>query len=360
MKLMTAIILATIVLACGVAQAEIRTLKWDSGEAESLEYQQELAHFIMFYKQADWDKTFTRELQVYGQRYGEVAEHLISVVLMANQSDRFGHWEEKPDSMIIVSTVQFPMSSVPAEPGWFTIPLELVDLPEYLWVGIFSRSSEDFGVRIGKTASTNKPSYSSSTKPGNSNNEDTAWLKSWEEGGNWMIRMTVSPSPSEVAPITSAELAGASFEVADDGEAEGFTVFQKGGPCVHITNNKSKLVKRVYVYAQVDGDWYNTQRKASVFLLDKDRRIIDREQLPYTRFSNEPSWNYVSFGGSKVPKDYYVLIEPFSRPSMGLEIGHDLSGSNQGSEFGTVGAIYDWPLEIPQETTNWMIRVEYE
>lgn len=360
MKTTFAIIVAAIWLALGVAQAEMRTLKWDSGEAESMEYNEELAHFIMFFKQADWDKTFARELHVYGQRYGEVGEHLISVVLMANQSERFGTWEEKPDSLIIVSSVQVPMSSAPEEPGWFSIPLELVDLPEHFYIGIFSRSTEDFGVKIGKTATTNKPSYSCSSKPGNTDKDETAWFRSWEEGGNWMMRIEVSPTPTEVKAITSAELEGGFFKGFDDGEAEGFSVFQKGGPYIHVINKKQKRVKRVYVYAQVDGDWYNTERKASVFLLDKERRIIDREQLPYTRFSNQPSWNYVSFGGSKVPKDYYVLIEPFSRPGMGLEIGYDLSSENYGSDFGTVGVIYDWPLEIAKETTNWMIRVEYE
>lgn len=360
MKTTFAVFVTAIWLALGVAQAEMRTLKWDSGEADSLEYHEELAHFIMFFKQADWDKTFSRELQVFGQRYGDVQEHLISVVLVGEQSERFRVWEDKPDSLIIFSSVQFPMSSIPEEPGWFSIPLELVDLPEYYYIGIFSRSTEDFGVKIGKTSTANKPSYSSSAKPGNIDKDETARLKTLEEGGNWMMRMGVSPTPREVKPITSAELTGGGFDVFDDGEAEGFSVFQKGGPCIYIINQKRKRIKRIYVYAQVDGDWYNTERKSAVFLLDSRRRIIDKEQLPYTRFSNEPSWNYVSFGGLKVPKEFYVLIEPFSRPGLGLEIGYDLSTTNQGSDFGTVGAIYDWPLEIPQATTNWMIRVEYQ
>jgi hypothetical protein len=62
-----------------------------------------------------------------------------------------------------------------------------------------------------------------------------------------------------------------------------------------------------------------------------------------------------------VPKEFLVLIEPFSRPGLNFMVGYDNSGANRGSEFGSVGhAELGWPLELPQDTTNWMIRVEYE
>ncbi len=354
-----AFVLFALMLVCGVAHAELRSLKWDSGVAESMESQESLAHFVYFQKQSDWDKTFSRELKVYGQQYGDVGNHFVSVVMVGEQSERFRTWDDEPESLVIISSVQFPMSSVPKEPGWFTVPLELVDMPDYVYMGIFSRSKADFGVKIGRTAIDNVPSQSCSAKPGNTDTDETAMMNIWE-GGNWMMRLGVSPTPREVKPITSAELNGGFFEVLDDGEAEGFSVFQKGGPYIEVNNKRRKKVKRVYVYAQVDGDWYNTERKAAVFLLDSRRRIILKEELPYNRFSNVASWNYASFDGTRVPKDFYVLIEPFSRPGIELEIGHDLSGENQGSVFGTVGAIYEWTLDLPEENTNWMIRVEYE
>jgi hypothetical protein len=41
-------------------------------------------------------------------------------------------------------------------------------------------------------------------------------------------------------------------------------------------------------------------------------------------------------------------------------IGYDSSGANKSSSFGTPGAPKDWLTDAPQDSTNWMIRVEYE
>jgi hypothetical protein len=60
-------------------------------------------------------------------------------------------------------------------------------------------------------------------------------------------------------------------------------------------------------------------------------------------------------------QQFLAVIEPLSRPDLQFMLGYDSSSPNQASEFGSVGhAELAWPGELAQDTTNWMIRVEYE
>jgi len=347
-------------LLLGVAQAENRVLSWDDGHAVSMEVQKTLGHCIRFEKQPDWDKTFSKGLQVYAQRYGDVGSHQVSLVVFGPQGEGTPQQEDYPDGLVIHGTTQVKMAEFPEQPGWVTLPMDPIDLPDEFWVAVFTRSKEDFGVRLGRTAGDNRPSWSSSTKPGNPEMQDIALFTPWSEGGNWMIRLEVAPTPEEHVPLNSTDINGQNFTVFDDGSVDDYYSFQKGGPYLQIKNNYSKKVSRVYFYGYVAGDWYNTDRKAGVYLLDDRRRIIARTQLPFNNFTGEPAWSFVNFEGAAVPATFYVLIEPFNRPGIELLLGYDNSSENQGSDFGTVGVLYDWNLSIPKDSTNWMIRVEYQ
>ena len=107
-------------------------------------------------------------------------------------------------------------------------------------------------------------------------------------------------------------------------------------------------------------DWFNTDRSAGVYLLDARYGIVYRTALPFNRYTSTASWAYVSIPDIIVPEEFYVLVEPVSRPYLKLNIGYDSSGVNQASFFGTPGAMLNWATEAPEESTNWMIRVEYE
>ena len=60
-----------------------------------------------------------------------------------------------------------------------------------------------------------------------------------------------------------------------------------------------------------------------------------------------------------LPRTFYVVVEPVSRPQTQLLIGYDTSSANKASYFGSAGALHKWSIAAPEENTNWMIRVEY-
>ena len=175
----------------------------------------------------------------------------------------------------------------------------------------------------------------------------------------WLIRIKIRPTPSTEEEVPQTELTAPNVAFFDDGSAEGFVTTQKYGTMVHFTGTQKHKVNRIYLYAKAEGDWFRTERSATVYLLDAKLAIIFRAQLAYKRFTSEPSWNYLDVPDAPVPGDYYVLVEPISRPELSLLIGYDSSGENKGSEYGTVGAKFRWGVEAPEEKTNWMIRVRY-
>jgi hypothetical protein len=174
-----------------------------------------------------------------------------------------------------------------------------------------------------------------------------------------MIRALISPTIAPPETVTAEELSGANIAAHDDGTAEGFFTSQRYGPLVRLTAAPGSHVNRVYVLAYLEGDWFETEREASVYLMDDELRILQRKKLAYGKYATEPAWNYVDFDDIPVTTEFYVLVEPVSRPAVKMHIGADTSSENQGSLWGTAGTILAWDSEAPEESTNWMIRVRF-
>ena len=363
-----------------IARADERIMQWDNGQADSFAHETTKGHYIHFTSPTDWEISFPVSVMFYGKRYGDVGERVGTIVIWGPQSSKTSKIEDSPESLVIYTRKQFPLKDVPTEPGWVTVQLDSVQLPKEFGVAIFTNSTEEAGVDIGLTAKSGMRSHSASTRPDAVSTEEIkedakkrpepygrpkpkpskSAIQLRSDGSEWLIRIKVRPTLEEMAMETSAELSGPGFAVYDDGTADGYVSVQKYGPMLHVRGVGRHKVDRVYLYAQAKGDWFNTDRAAGVYLLDSKFAIIYRAALPYNRYTNIPGWSYVSMNGIEVPGEYYVLIEPMSRPGIELLIGYDASGANQASEFGTVGARLGWGTDAPEEKTNWMIRVRYK
>jgi hypothetical protein len=119
-------------------------------------------------------------------------------------------------------------------------------------------------------------------------------------------------------------------------------------------------VKRVYAYCKLDGNWFNVQRQAGMWLMDSRWGVMNHQQIEYGQYTNVPSWGSTDFPGIEVSGDFYVLFEPMSRPETSILLGYDSSGENRGSLYGTPGSVMSWGSDAPEESANWMLRVEYE
>ncbi|MCH7471529.1 hypothetical protein IIA79_01055 [bacterium] len=333
-------------------------MRWEDGRADIYDHLEIDGHFVFFNAPEGWDKSFSQELMVYGRRYGEVGSIRATIVIWGAQTKKTAQLEDAEDSLVIYGRKQFPLADAPDEPAWFSIPLDVIELPEEFAVSLFTYSNEERGLEIGLSRATKEPSHSSSGKPGLPESEEGELALRFD-GREWLIRMKIRSTLIPGETIDAGDLTGSQFTFYDDGEAEGFTTVQKHGPMIHVENSRSKTVDRIYVYAKVEGDWYKTERTAGVYLLDSRFAIIARSSLSYNGYTSEPSWNYASFDDAKVPSEFYVLIEPASRPQVILLIGYDSSGINNASAFGTAGALLNWELQAPEENTNWMIRVRY-
>jgi hypothetical protein len=354
-----------------VAWADERVLQWDNGVADLFIHEGKTSHFVLFTSPKEWEKTFPVEVMFYAKRYGDVGNIKGTVVIWGPQTEKTAKVEDIPESLVIYSRQTFELAAVPEQPGWFTVPVETLELPKEFAVSVFTYSTDARGVELGLTGESANKSHSTSAKPEPVTMEALSkardkgkpvegGFKLRDDGREWMLRIKVRPSPQQEQAFTAEQLQGEDFSVFDDGGAEGWLSVQKNGPLLHVVNPGKRLIDRIYVYAKADGDWFNSTRAATVYILDSRFNIVSRSQLPYARYTGEPSWNYASFERTTAPKEFFVLITPNCRPNVGLLLGYDTSGKNNASLFGTPGAQLPWNIDAPNEKTNWMIRVKYK
>lgn len=354
-----------------LALADERLLQWDNGVADLFIHQESNSHFVVFDTPKEWATTFPVEAMFYGKRYGDVGDIKGTVIIWGPQTDKTPKLKDRPNTLVIYARQQFNLASVPEQPGWFTVPLQTLELPSHFAVSVFTYSTAERGVELGLTAETRSPSHSTSIKPEaitedqlkkllERGKELPGTVKLRDDGREWMVRIKVRPTLLQEEAFTSEQLTGDNFSCFDDGGAEGWLSVQKYGPMVRVVNNGKRSIDRVYVYAKAQGDWFNNDRAATVYILDARYKIISRVQLPYMRYTDIPSWGYVSFNKLTAPDEFYVLVAPNCRPKLSLLIGYDTSGANKASMFGAPGANLAWNIDAPYEKTNWMIRVQYK
>ena len=353
------------------ALADERVLQWDNGVADIFIHQESNSHMVLFDAPKEWATTFPVEAMFYGKRYGDVGNITGVVVIWGPQTEETAKLANRPDNLVIYSRQPFKLSSVPEQPGWFTVPLQTLELPPHFAVSVFTYSTAERGVELGLTGETSAKSHSTSIKPEAVNadmlkkliekgKDVPGTIKLRDDGREWMLRIKVRPTLLQEEAFTSEQLTGEDFVGFDDGSVDGWLSVQKFGPMLHVSNSGKRSIDRIYVYAKAEGDWFNNDRAATVYILDARYNIVTRAQMPYTRFTDVPSWGYVSLSKAKIPEEYYVLVTPNCRPKLGLLIGYDTSGTNKASLFGTPGANLHWNVDAPFEKTNWMIRVKYK
>ena len=350
--------------------AEEMYLQWDDGTAESFSFTPDRAQFTYFQTPEDWSDSLCSAVRFYGRRFGDVSGIYGTVVVYAPPEDRtamVGTSDEHRKQ--VLARNQFRLADVPEDGGWLEVAVDPVKVDGEFGVAIYTFSTEDNGVEIGLSAPILGETHSGDvwmTKvridkevgPDDIRTTDhTQWRTDQRE---WMIRAFVSQTVPPREQIDLAELDGANIGSHDDGAAESYHTSQRYGPIVRFEAATGARVNRVYVIAYLEGDWFETDREASVYLMDKDLRILQRKKLAYNNYATAPAWGFVDFDDIAVAGEFYILVEPVSRPAVKMFIGCDTSGDNQGSLWGTAGTILAWDSEAPEESANWMIRVRFD
>jgi hypothetical protein len=332
-------------------------LKSSDQAAADFEYLHDEAHLTIFQTPADWDQAFFDYVEFYGERFGDVKDIYGTVVLYgppAGESTITGSSDQK---LTVLCRKLFPLADVPEQAGWYRVTFDTMEAPAEFAVAVFTFSTEDAGVKLGLCARTTERSHSTQVSLSKmiANN-----IMLRTDGRDWLMRAQLKPQLAPQGEVSAAGLSGANFAFLDDGSADGFTTAQRNGPMVKFNAGSGRKIKKVHVFANVSGEWFKTERFATVYIMGTDFKLKGRAELNYSLYTNEGSWSSTSFNNVKVTKDFYVLLEPKSDPAVQLNIGYDTSSTNQGSLFGTQGGTLKWGVEAPEDTTNWMIRVEYE
>lgn len=347
------------------ALADELVVQWTGEEAESFEYLTDHAHFTVFYSPEGWPDVLCSEVQFFARRFGDT-ENVFGTVVVYGPPEDTGVFRggSRENRLSVLARNQFMLADVPEDGGWITVGVAPFAVGSEFAVAVYTYSSEDRGVKLGLAPTTGEESQSGTfrmTKVKTPDEITTTDHYTWRGGSmDWMIRARVGSTVSPDDVVDASAIEGPGYAYLDDGSAEGFYTSQKNGPLVRFSNDGGRVVDEVYVHAHLVGDWFETDRAASVYLLDRDLRILQRKRLKYSDYATEPSWGLVNFDSIAVTADFFVLVEPISRPDVQMMIGCDESGENLGSQWGTAGSVLAWGSEAPEESANWMVRVHYE
>jgi hypothetical protein len=178
-----------------LAYAEDRTVSWDNGQCDVFDYKELQGHFVELTLPADWERSFTQSFTFYAKTYGEVGDLRATIVVLGPQTESTAQIEDAPDSLVIYTRKQFRIADYAApEPKWITVPLDPVELAPGCMAGIFTYSNDERGLLIGLDQPTGELSHSSYVNP-LAQGTETDGIETRTDGRNWMIRLTLRPTP---------------------------------------------------------------------------------------------------------------------------------------------------------------------
>ncbi len=297
---------------------------------------------VEFQPVKEWRTVYVVGVRFYSRKYGSNYDQdrtLFNIVI-----------QDEADKVLWQKLV--PMSYLPDEPGWAKVETEPLLIKEKFYVTVFPYAGQNYGLEIGYTSNTT----SSRSFIGN----PAKGFKRVEEKFDWMIGVDVRNTLEPRRTISQEEISGRGFAFYDDGSVDGYATFQRGGALVGFKRGSISMIRDIYFYGKAEGRWFEMKPQFRVYLLDHDLRIITSIPVSYGILAEVPHWVVVDFPDTRIRTDFYILIEPGSRPEYSLQIGYDTSKNNAYSFYGTVGTFKNWPDEISPQNLNWMIRVKVD
>jgi hypothetical protein len=317
-----------------------KALSFDSGTATAYSQLYSEAAKVDFQPVKGWDSTYITGVSLFARRYGTGSDPSKSYTNVA-VTDKEGK---------VLAQKLVPYSAYPTEAGWVMVDLPTLRVSEVFSVVVYPYARADFGVEIGYTEkSTAFRSFQGNPSTG---------FKLVEGKFDWMIRAHVRNKLEPLVFIDADAISGINYLHHDDGTCDGFYTFQRGGAMVGFKSQGYKELDDVFIYGKVEGDWFTGKPTFRVFLLDGNLRVLSSVQRDYTILTELPHWTNIDFPDTEIPGNFFILVEPVSRPEASLYLGFDTSGGKNPNFYGTVGAFFDWPLPVLQEKVNWMIRVK--
>ena len=319
--------------------AQAIELKYDGGEADDFTFRLTDGYLVRF-NPPEFVEPVITEVSFYGHRFG--------LINMAKPPDGYVAILDKEFNKLSGRSVSF--AEISDKPAWNHIKIDDRVVKDAFWVYLVFPSAPASGIMMGMDM---EPSKLRSR----TGNHSTGFKAIADGKYNWMVRVEISDGLAKQPGLSSADLTGPHFIKKDGGAAEGFLTLFKNGVTVEFNLGSPAVIDRIFVYGKLTGDWQNTDREFTVYLLDADLRIQMTRNYPFRLFTSSPQWLGIDVPDTRLAGKCFVIVEPNSRDEASLEIGYDCM-ANLGSSVTANGQPAEWPFSVAKSGFNWMIRME--
>ena len=320
-------------------QAGAMELRYDSGTADDFTFQLTDGYLVRF-TPPEFENPVIVDVSFFGNRYGQIDP----------KESPVGYLAILDKDLNKLTGRNVPFSDLSTSPSWNHINLDPYVIKDAFWVYLYFPSNSARGVMMGKDMN---PS-SLKSRIGNA----SEGFKAITDGKyNWMIRCEVTDGLEVQQKYSSADLTGANFLYKDSGVASGFQTLYKNSATIAFDLAQPAVIDKLYIYGRATGDWMNSDREFSVYLLDQDMRIQMTKSYPLRLFTSTAEWLRIDLPDTKLSGHLLLIIEPNSRDEVGLELGYDQE-PNKGSDVTNMGQPADWPFNLDKNAFNWMFRLE--
>ncbi len=307
------------------------------------------------------DARFVEAIHIFCARYG-AAE--------APERDFHVYFLDEMDN--VLADVPFAYAEVqrggPDDLQWHEFKTPAIEVPETFTVALAFEPAQTEGVYVGFDDSVAETHSLIGLPADGFRQVDEVW--------DWMVRLTLVPTPSEGVEVklledlelpTEPEVPENWVELAwDDGESDDMQSYGGVGPRIVFT--LSDLVPEdmlgqplgvfgLRIYGSRYGGGYDPEETMiEVSFLDADQEPYATRDIPYARFSHDPEWVEVVFDEPVAietqDQDFLgILLDPYAHQTKGIYFHYNQDPAESHSSCGRVGK--DFAATPDRE---WMIR----
>ena len=183
------------------------------------------------------------------------------------------------------------------------------------------------------------------------------------------LRITIEPPPAQNDPAAeperpatkpskvAAKTARGAVQLGYVGDASS-DKRSLGGSGHAVAFERSETAKKVVaieIYASRYGYPVPPAEDFHVYLLDKDRKVIEDFRFPYAKIERGPMrWCKLPVAATEVPEQFYVALSFNPQQTKGIYLGLDKSVKESHSYIGLPAEGF----EAVGDTSDWMVRVD--
>ena len=309
-------------------------------------------HAIAFDRPAD--AKYLAAIRIYASRYG-----------MPRPPDEDFHVYVLDKDQKVLQDFLFPYSLIARPRIAGTAQLPATEVPEHFWVALAFNAHQTKGIYLGLDKNV-KQSHSSVGLPGQG-------FQPVPQTYDWMVRARLVSDASKLKGRSAVNLgrpaaaAGTSrqpsggipsgavrLSYVGDASADKRSLGGSGHAVAFDRPAGARSVVAIQIYASRYGLPEPPKEDFHIWLLDKDRKVLQDFRFPYAKIARGPmQWYTLGLPATEVPERFYVALSFNPEQTKGIYLGLDKNVKKSHSYSGLPEEGFE-PLDEP---SDWMIRV---